>query len=170
MILLTTFGAWLIADLLSGLAHWYEDIHLIGPQRTRWIDRIRIDNEAHHKRPSEMVKCGLWQTINTSILIAWPLALAMMLIGAPALFWLAAIFAGFGNLTHRWAHTPRSRLSPAIRFCQHIGLFISREQHAHHHYNDGGLVMKENSTGNYCTMTSWLNPAIDWIRNKLTGG
>lgn len=153
--------AWLAADLLAGLFHWFEDRVLTDDKKIpRWLETIRADNGDHHRKPGAIVRFTLWQNMETSALVAWPLAGLSAACGG---YWicLVFVFVSFGNVVHRFAHDPRTR--KPIRWLQKTGLFISNEQHHRHHYRGIVPIAKEQSTGNYCVMSSWLNPILDGI-------
>jgi plasmanylethanolamine desaturase len=155
--------AWLLADFISGIIHWSEDRYLNTPSRFKFLDGIRTDNDLHHLKPYAMLKFKVFQNINTSVVIAWPLALILYFIGAPTFIWLALCFVSFGNLVHRWAHTIPDRQDPLVRLLQRIGLLCSFEQHALHHFSTTGVVKKEESSMRFCVMTCWLNVLLDKI-------
>lgn len=159
----TILSAWLLADFLGGIAHWYEDKVLNKPSMYKFLDDIQKDNEVHHDRPAALLQYTLWQNINTSVAITLPLTIVLYFIGAPTVITLAVFFASFGNLVHRYAHTPKAKRPAFVRFMQMTGLFLTFEQHAKHHFSPTGLVKKEDSKVCYCPMTSWLNPTLDKI-------
>lgn len=156
--------AWLLADFMSGVVHWSEDRYLNTPSRFKFLDGIRTDNDLHHEKPYAMLKFTVFQNVNTSVVVAWPLALILYFIGAPAFIWLAFVFVSFGNLAHRWAHTVPGRQDPLVRLLQKIGILCSFEQHAEHHFTGKGVVKKEDSSMCFCVMTSWLNVVLDRIQ------
>lgn len=162
-ILFTVLGAWLLADFLAGTIHWAED-RLLGKTRFGFLEMVRLDNELHHKVPVAMLRFSLWQNINTSAIIAWPLGGALILVGAPMILWLAVFMASVGNVVHRYAHTPRAKIPGPIRALQRSGIWISPTHHNAHHFDANGLIAKEDTVGKYCPMTSWLNPVLDKLQ------
>jgi hypothetical protein len=159
----TIILSWLLADFIAGVVHWFEDKVLLNPSRYRFINAIRLDNELHHTFPAAMLKLTPAENIRESVLIAWPLAALLFLLGAPTVIWLALFFVAFGNLIHRFAHQPRGRVGTVVRLLQKTGLFISTEHHLRHHFNSKGLIAKEKTTIHYCPMTNWLNPILDKV-------
>lgn len=166
-------GGYLVADLLSGLAHWVGDrffqetTPIIGPG---FIAPFR----QHHVVPEEMVEHGLVELVGNTAVLALPtLAAAFHLLdlasGAPltllaGAFILSAMVGGVcTNLFHRWAHMERPpRLA---RWMQALGLVITPERHAVHH--SGGF------DSSYCITTGWLNSPMDrlgvwaWLERRL---
>lgn len=164
MIAFQILCAWLLADFGSGVVHWAEDRLLNETSRFQFLNGIKADNDLHHHRPGAMVQFTLWENINTSAPFTLPLSAVLLYLGAPLVITMAVFFATFANIIHRWAHMPPRAVNPLIKFMQSIGLFISFEHHLRHHFNSKGLVRKEDTTGKYCPMTSWLNPLLDYVR------
>lgn len=159
--LLTVLGAWLLADFLSGLVHWWEDRALIGASRFKFINEIREDNERHHRAPGYLTRLSWWDNVSTTAPAAWAVTGVLWTVGAPPLILLTAFFAGFGNLVHRWAHEHPAQVPRAVRALQRTGLFISADHHSGHHYLDEQLISREQSQIRFCVMTNWLNPVLD---------
>lgn len=157
----TILSAWLLADFLTGLGHWAEDKLLKQPSRFRFLEGIRLDNELHHRLPAAFLRLSWWKNINTTCAITCPLALILFLVGAPKVVCLAAFFASFANLVHRFAHLPPARLNAPIKLLQAVGLFPTFKHHWVHHADANGLIEKQNTTGRYCPLTCWLNPILD---------
>lgn len=163
MAILTVFSAWLLADFISGLAHWWEDRAIVGVSRFDFINLIRADNERHHLLPSYFLKFSYWGNINTTAPASWAVSVLLFLVGVHPIIWLAFFFVGFGNLIHRLSHTPPGKLNKLIRVLQRTGFFISNSHHSGHHFKRGEVVSREMASQRYCVMTSWLNPILDRI-------
>jgi hypothetical protein len=163
MIWLTILAAWLLADFMTGLVHWSEDRLLVRPSKFHFIETIRKDNDMHHWKPTSMLRFTVSENINTSVVIAWPIAVLCAIVGAPDFVSLAFVFAGFGNLVHRWTHTPKYQIPRVVRALQFVGLMCTGEQHGRHHFNERGLILKSNTTEKYCVMTCYLNPILDGL-------
>lgn len=161
---MTILFAWLLADFLSGLIHWWEDRVLVGPSKFAFVNRIKADNDLHHSKPAALTRETYWGNINTSVPVAWPLALGLFLIGCPTVIWLAVFFASFANLVHRFSHMPKRKIPRVVRFLQWTRLFISVDHHAKHHFDENGVIEKQNTTIRYCPMTGILNPVLDRLR------
>lgn len=155
--------AWLLADFISGLVHWWEDRAIVGQSRFKFLNGVREDNERHHQQPGYLVRLTWWENINTTAPIAWGAALLVGLLGGGKLIVFTLIFLGIGNLVHRWAHEHPSKLPKAVRWGQHLGLFISASHHSGHHFVMGRLVSREGSVIRFCVMSSWLNNMLDYV-------
>lgn len=156
--------AWLVADFISGLVHWYEDRAMVGASRFEFLNGVRMDNERHHQQPGYLVRYSWWENINTTAPIAWTAAIVLYF----ALGWHFAAFVfaflGIGNLVHRWAHEPPSKLPFWVVLLQKTGLFISASHHSGHHFSKGKLVAREDSKIRFCVMSNWLNPLLDYVK------
>jgi len=154
---------YLLADLLSGTAHWFCDTFF--EEDTPVIGKIVIQPfRDHHVHPQRITRYRFIEqdTTNFFLLLA-PLALAFWL-GAPrtgsgaALLWccgLAGLALGsFGtNCFHKWAHARKAPV--VVRWLQRSGLILGPGRHQHHHgdYSRG-----------FCVTSGWMNPLLDAIR------
>lgn len=164
-LIVTVLAAWLLADFLSGVVHWWEDRYLGQMQSFDFAAAIASDNDDHHRKPTAMLVHSPWENMRSGAVVAWPLALILWGIGCPTVVWLSVFFAAFGNLVHRYAHTPDRQLPEWVAFLQAIGIFSSPDQHRTHHYGPDGLVAdRENSMTAYCVITDFLNPLLDALR------
>ncbi len=158
-------AAWIFADFLSGLVHWWEDRALTGKSQFAFINGVRDDNEIHHKQPAHFLAITWWQNIETSAPIAWIISLFFFSdrwFDGSFLGW-TFLFLSFANLIHRWAHEPLGKRPAIVRLAQRIGLFVSPRQHGEHHFENGKVLSRKESYRRYCVMTSWLNPILDRI-------
>ncbi|WP_149496206.1 fatty acid desaturase CarF family protein [Roseiconus lacunae] len=164
MIWIQILAAWLLADFITGVFHWFEDRYLDDTQSLEFARGLATDNQLHHERPTAMLLSTHWQNMRSAAIVAWPLAMLAWSMGAPVWFWLGLAFAAFGNLVHRFAHEPRRKLPRWIRGLQEFGLFISREHHDSHHREMGRLIPKSRAAIAYCPMTDWVNPLLDRVQ------
>ncbi len=156
---MTILLAWLLADFISGLVHWWEDRAMTGESRFAFVNSLRADNERHHKMPGYLTKFSWWSNINTTAPFAWALACPIYFVSPFGC--MVLVFLGFGNLIHRWAHDPPAKLPRLVVLLQTVGLFISYNHHAGHHFKNGQPISRENSRIRFCVMSSWLNPILD---------
>jgi len=162
--LITFFLAWILADLFTGLVHWWQDHYLNNDSKFSYLNRLSRDNDLHHREPTSLNRHSYWGSIDTSAFIAWPLCLALIAINAPNLLVMTIFFSSFANIIHRLAHDPVNQLHPIIRFLQKTGFFLSGHHHNVHHYLDGQVISKEDTQVRYCVMTNWLNSMIDRLQ------
>lgn len=145
--MITLAVAWLAADLMSGIFHWWEDRYgdPDWPVLGTYVVRPNI---RHHRSPSELCEAGYWERNWTTILPAATLSAACYLAGLPTAA-LAFAIVTQANEIHSWAH---QRCSRPIRGLQLLGVLCSPEQHAAHH--------RQPFDRNYCTMTDLINPVL----------
>ncbi len=155
--------AWLLADFVTGIVHWLEDKYLDDTHSLNFLDSVSKDNDLHHKKPTAMLLQSYWGNMKSGAAVGWPLAAVLFWFDAPLWLWLFPFFAGFGNLVHRFAHTPKSQLPRWIRGLQEFGLFISHQHHDLHHRSMQQLIPKYLAGYKYCPMTDWVNPFLDRI-------
>lgn len=172
--LLTIVAAWLLADFITGAVHWLEDRYMDDDTSLEFARGVATDNVLHHDKPTAMTLNTGWENMRSGAIFAWPAGLLAWLMGAPDWLWMGLAFASLGNLIHRFAHLPDSRLPRWIKGMQQFGLFISKDHHATHHYAMGRRVSKAQAAIAYCPMTDWLNPLLDrldfWARAERTIG
>ena len=163
--LLAVLGAWLLADLLTGAVHWFEDRYM---DKFRFklsvLDSIARDNDLHHQKPTAMLLSSGWVNMRFSAAVGWPIAALLWLTGFPYVVCFVPFFAGFGNLIHRWGHTPKAQLPRWIRGLQEFGIFISQGHHDSHHRSMDGLIPKHIAGYRFCPMTDLVNPVVDALR------
>ncbi len=150
---LEALGAWLFADFITGLVHWWEDAYaqaewpVLGPL-------VAEPNLLHHRDPRAMTRLPWWRNVDVPV-IAGAIAL-VGLAAIHALIWplaLALVFAALTNLVHRWAHQSAAENGRLITWMQDRGFIQSRAQHALHH--------RWPRKSHYCPLTNTLNPILE---------
>jgi ubiquitin-conjugating enzyme E2 variant len=147
-----SLAAYGLADLVSGLLHWYCDTR---PRATNALARILIEPfHEHHFDPAAITRHGFLELTGNSCLALTPL-MAWIPENSPLQVALcAATFALFAtNHFHRWAHMPDPpRLARPLQRC---GLILSPERHARHHSG------AHNSA--FCVTNGWANLLLDRV-------
>lgn len=163
---LAILAAWLLADFITGLFHWWEDVYLDEGQSLEFLQGIAQDNRQHHEAPTALTLNTWWGNMRSATLAAVPVACLLWWAGGPVWLWSGVACTSFGNLVHRWAHETDRKRWRVITWVQHTGLFISPRHHRQHHYSNTGKRVdpKRLSTRCYCPMTNWLNPLLDITR------
>lgn len=155
------FG-WLIADFLSGLAHWALDTW--GSVRTPWLGPgfIRPFRE-HHRDEHAITTHDFIETNGASCLACLPLLIAATLlpltgdaaVALQSLLLATALGVLATNQCHKWAHTAPKHLSPAVRLAQRLRLVLPPAMHRRHHTPP--------FDSHYCTASGWLNAPLEAI-------
>jgi ubiquitin-conjugating enzyme E2 variant len=149
-----------IADLGSGLVHWFadtwgdDDLPVIGH---RLLKPFRL----HHVDPDDFLRRSFIDA-NGDVAFATLPALVLLLIlpldraWAPGLIVTGLGMCGVGmwtNQIHQWAHMPSP--PPAVRALQRCRLLLGQEAHAAHHT---GAYDRH-----YCITTGWWNQALETV-------
>lgn len=154
---------YLLADMLSGTAHWICDTFF--EEDTPVIGRLVIRPfREHHVYPQRITRYRFIEQDTMSFLLMLPPLAVAFWLGAPqqgsgaALLWCCCLLGlatgSFGtNLFHKWAH---ERKPPVVaRWLQCSGLILMPERHRRHH--------RDHSRG-FCVTTGWMNPLLDALR------
>jgi sterol desaturase/sphingolipid hydroxylase (fatty acid hydroxylase superfamily) len=152
-LVLFALPALVVADLLSGVLHWFMDE--LAPRLGALGKRLSVEFRDHHVAPERCREVGLWNSAFTGALILLPAALAFAASQGRRVPAFAALVLTILLVTpeiHKWAH--RARGSRFIEPLQRAGLLISPEAHAEHHRIERHA---------YCVVTGWWNPVLDYV-------
>lgn len=145
---------WLLADLVTGAFHWWEENFgsetwpIVGP----WIIR---PNRLHHRAPLAFTRHGFIDRNRASIIAALVVGGLLVAAFGPQPWILAlAIGGALSNEIHRFAHQPSSA-ARWLGVLQAIGIIQSPREHARHH--------RPPHDSNFCILTDWLNPVLEAI-------
>jgi len=164
------FIGYLIADLITGMVHWFADTY--GSIETpifgaNFIEPFRW----HHIDPKAMCKHSLPGTMGDSCFLSHPAQTLIILIFyyTEPNFWITAacltlniavVATVFANLFHKWVHySPEERPRIAV-FLQKYRLILEPEHHNIHHASPFETY--------YCVTNGWMNwflHKINWWRN-----
>jgi hypothetical protein len=152
-----SIAAWVVADLLSGVAHWAFDS--FGSVRTPIFGPafIRPFRE-HHVDPAAMTKHDFVETNGASCLACVPL-LGLAVYAAPGgQAFLVFLCLGIlvTNQCHKWAHMARP--PAAVALLQELRLVLRPEVHRLHH--------RPPYASYYCTASGWLNPLLNALLRR----
>jgi len=155
-IIVQIFCLWLIADFITGLVHWWQDMY--GNPTWLIIGRYVIaPNLRHHHDPRAMIKVSYWKRMNTSILAG--VLICILCFVSRILSWQIAVFflcATQGNEIHAIGHRTNKENGRAIIFLQKLGIIQRRKTHGWHH--------KAPYDTNFFVMTEYLNPLFNYIK------
>ncbi len=143
---------WLIADLIGGLVHWWED--RIGRPRWAWLERHVFEpNRHHHSEPMAFTEQGFVSRNSTAFLAATVIAIIWLFVfGFSTVLLFAFLGGAFQNEVHYLAH---KRPAGWLSVFQQIGIIQSVPGHAKHH------LPPQNK--NYCVLTDWCNPILEHL-------
>jgi ubiquitin-conjugating enzyme E2 variant len=147
-------GSVLLADFLSGLAHWIEDSYF-SPD-TQLIGPTIRKNILHHGQPQAFVRNPWAVTIRSSLFWAVSTGVVLYPFGILGPVWVGALgITVFANQIQKWAHMNGATVPRAIRWLQASRLLQTPAHHNRHH---GGRL-----DTHYCVVTNALNPVLDAI-------
>lgn len=154
---------WLIADLIGGFVHWWED--RIGRPRWAWLERHVFEpNRHHHVEPMAFTEQGFLSRNSTAFLAATVIAIIWLSVfGFSTVLLFAFLGGALQNEVHYLAHKrpggskthKPGRFAGWLSVFQQIGLIQSVPSHAKHH------LPPQNK--NYCVLTDWCNPVLEYL-------
>lgn len=174
---------WLLADAISGIAHFLADN--FGSLETPLLGRTVISTfREHHSSPARMLEHGLlerngWNFFGASLL-ALPCTLAVDFIGVLAPIGLSAgLILSFTNQIHAWAHSA----SPPrwVVMLQQAGFFLSPDLHSEHHapFDPGAQpapgaksvreLARRLLSEHYCISSGFWDRVFSWMRRAAPG-
>ena len=157
--------AWILADVVSGLVHWFadtygaEDTPLFGP----WLIK---PFRQHHLYARDICTHNLVLTIGNSCTVAAPFQAGLLYLlisdedvsvtkaALAFVFNLFAMAMVATNVLHKWAHAEKTNW--LIARLQRSRVFLSPAHHNLHHTKP--------FDSNYCITNGWLNPLLERIR------
>ena len=145
---------WLLADLLSGLAHWAGD--RFGSERTPVLGPALIRPfREHHSDPRAMTRHDFIEVNGASCLGCVPVLLICLYLDGflQAMVLCTSVGVLLANQCHKWAHTQRP--PGFVTNLQKIGLILRAEEHRLHH--------RSPYNSHYCTASGWLNRPLNLL-------
>ncbi len=153
MLALQLLMGWLLADLLSGLLHWWQDQVLT--ENNRLFGWLKPPSILHHAKPLAFMEGGFWLRNWASWAAAGIVGLVLFVLAGLSPFMVAVMIGiAISTQAHYWAHRPS--LAPSVvRMLQKTGILQSAKGHARHH--------RPPQANSYCILTDWLNPILNKV-------
>jgi hypothetical protein len=152
----------LMADFVSGLAHWAGDT--IGDVDMPFLGKRFIKPfRDHHVDPKAITRHDFVETNGNNCLASFPVVGAVapvMPLEAGMGFYCCTVlvftswFLFWANQFHKWAHADRP--PRFARFLQRWHLILPPTHHDIHHATPHDKY--------YCITVGWLNPVLSWLR------
>jgi hypothetical protein len=155
LIILQIAAAVFAADFVAGLVHWFEDAYV--REDTPVLGRVVArPNIIHHHLPRYFTRLNWWQSSWDLLCISGVLLLIAWFFGVLTWpVWLFAVVSTNANQIHKWAHETRAEKGWLVSLLHQTRLLQTPQHHALHHTNP--------KNSHYCTVTNWLNPALDGV-------
>ena len=159
-ILIETILGFLLADIVTGGFHWFEDSYLEYCSDIPILNTIAQDNELHHYFPRSMIAYSDIDNITVSL----PITLGIL-----GLFYLFnkkffytykvfivsfAFFCIISNIIHKFSHMRDCEKSSFLLFLQSLGILSSHNHHKIHH---------QTIDQKYCVISEYNNYILDSI-------
>lgn len=155
------FGAILLADFISGVAHWVCDTW--GTPDTPIIGVLIRSFREHHVDQMAITRHDIIETNGDNCMSIAPalVIMAFLPIHPSGVFGVVmhsfvltlSIFIALTNQFHKWSHERKRH--PIVQFLMSNNLILSHRAHKLHH--------KDEFDVGYCITTGWLNPPLDAI-------
>ena len=152
--------AWLLVDMLSGLAHWAFDT--FGSIHTPILGSafIRPFRE-HHADPLAITRHDFVETNGSSCFAAIPLLGVAGFVPlddwSERLAQAVLLFTGLGilatNQCHKWAHMDEAVTPKVVRWAQRQWIILPRDHHRLHHTPP--------FDSHFCTSSGWFNATFN---------
>ena len=156
IILLKVILLILLADFISGIGHWLEDVY--GNPNDTWIGRKIVQpNLQHHKTPRSFLQGSYWDRNGMVIIICVFLMIIITIIFG--FYWgmfFVLTYLSQVNEIHAISHRSDKENNWLFRSLQKIGLIQTRKHHGWHHQAPYNC--------NYCILTAYLNPILDKLQ------
>ena len=159
MLLVNVIGGVVMADLVSGFVHWFEDgyIHKKMPVLGKWFGQVAEDNRRHHTQPRAFLTNRWFQS-------SWDVCVAALLVLAGAAWlkmlnvgvWVFAILVANANQIHKWAHQSPKEKGWFVYRLQKFHILQTPREHGRHHSGEKNT--------HYCVITNFTNPVLEKIR------
>jgi hypothetical protein len=164
----------ILADLITGIFHWFEDTYLDYCIHLPIIGTIAKDNELHHYFPRSIIAYSYLDHISLSLPLTIIILIIVYIINKSIfkLYFFLASFAFFSitsNIFHRFSHMRDCENNIVVIQLQKIGILCSHSHHSLHHtsVNDKYCVISEYN--NYILDTVYFWRILEYIIYLFTG-
>jgi len=149
----------ILADIVGGIFHWFEDTYLSYCINIPFLNKIAVKNEMHHYFPRSIVAKSYLENISTTVLILLiflPLIYLFYRINRNYIYFIISFlfFISISNVIHRFSHMRDCEKNNFIILLQKSGILCSSEHHKIHH---------EGSNQKYCVISEYNNYILDNI-------
>lgn len=140
------FGAYILADLITGIVHFVGDYF-----------KLRFFIE-HHKNPGSIMDYGYFFTTFESYMIAYAVLLLTNWLRSPLLNLTHQIVV-HGGFLHKYAHLPKHDLPKIVHILQSSHIIVPRSHHLKHHSAPYAI--------NHPTLSGWTSIILNPITKRI---
>lgn len=174
-----------LADIASGIGHWFEDRYITSKIGQEFYDFtynkfgkyiaffvgkpvawflqntlgvVAKENEDHHDKPRQMIYSTFFESILRTVQITLPIFGTMLYFGYGwnVTFFTFAFFVTIVNQIHKWSHMTSKELPYGVKFLQDWHMILTYHNHSLHHRDDFDK--------SFCIISDHLNPIFDKIK------
>jgi ubiquitin-conjugating enzyme E2 variant len=174
-IILQIIIGFLLADIITGMFHWYEDCYFNYCSTIPIINTIAKDNELHHYFPRSIIAYSYFEHISYSLPLVIIILFIIFLINKSMFnykyIYIIISFAFFSiisNIIHRFAHMRECENNTIINFLQNTGILCSHKHHSAHHTNINEKYCVISEYNNYILDSIYFWRALEYIIFLLT--
>jgi len=158
-IILQIIIGFILADIITGAFHWFEDTYIDYCLDIPIIDEISKDNELHHFFPRSIISYSYLDNISVSLPIVIIIFILLWFVARwvyKYVYFLISfgIFSTVSNIFHKFSHMRDCETSDLYKVFQNMGILCSHLHHSKHH---------EYSVDKYCVISEYNNYILDTI-------
>jgi len=148
-----------IADLLTGMTHWFEDSYLGYCTDVPILGDIAKDNELHHYFPRSILAYSYVELMTFSFPMTLMVIGLLFVLNRKAFnsyyvcIFSYAFFSSIANILHMFSHMRDCETSNVFKHVQRLGVLCSHSHHSTHHTT--------NKNEKYCIISEYSNYALD---------
>lgn len=160
-IIIQIIVGFLLADLLTGTVHWFEDSYLGYCIDLPVLDNIAKDNELHHFFPRSILAYSYFEHMSIPLPMTFTVVGVLFVMNRSAFnsnyvcILSFAFFSSIANILHRFSHLRDCETSSVLKHFQKLGVLCSHDHHSKHHTS----IKNEK----YCVISEYNN----WILDRL---
>lgn len=148
-------GAYVTADFVMGVFHWFKDTYF-GPYTPIIGKRLIWGSRLHHIKPRHVIEFSNRELFISSAKWSLIWMLPLLLVTGFNLFWSVLFLTiGLNDVIHKYAHMLDHERPKIVTFLQKIYVIQSYEEHHQHHISPHEI--------NYCPITPFLNKPLEKI-------
>lgn len=149
-----------LADIGSGIIHWFEDTYFDYCIDIPIISDISKDNELHHYFPRTIIAYSYLENSKYLLILSIIFFTIIFVINKSILFKYSYLFisfflfASFANALHKHSHMRECENPYIITLLQKTGVLCSHNHHSLHH---------EHVDTKYCVISEYTNYVLDTV-------